>query len=225
MQENLRTPVGGSSNDTPRDFLLPMFLTSARTHVSLGRCARVPFSSLLARPPPASCASRASPSHGAPGRVARPVPSSLAQDGARSCPLLQLLPASASSSLRVVKSLCIAVPSSLYSHGARIFIGHGASSSPRPSVLLTGAASPAGAHSARRALPRPLLDRAFSQRRVPLLLSLLRALERAVLCLPRPHARSMARSRVLELGFELTQPLLCFFHGRVSFSLVTAQVS
>jgi hypothetical protein len=35
----------------------------------------------------------------------------------------------------------------------------------------------------------------------------------------------MARSRALELGFELTQPLLCFFHGRVSFSLLTVQVS
>jgi hypothetical protein len=41
MQENLCTPVGGSSNDTPRDFLLPMFLTSARTHVPSGRCTKV----------------------------------------------------------------------------------------------------------------------------------------------------------------------------------------
>jgi hypothetical protein len=47
-----------------------------------------------------------------------PVPSSLAQDGARSCPLFQLLPAGASSSLRAVKSLRAAVPSFLCSHMA-----------------------------------------------------------------------------------------------------------
>jgi hypothetical protein len=172
----------------------------------------VPFSSLLARPPPASRAFRASPSHGDHGRAARLGRRSVLPS-ASAPPSRREIPARRGSQLP------------LLTHGARIFIVHGASSSPRPSVLLTGAASPAGAPSARRALPRPLLDRAFSQRRVPLLLSLLRALERPALCSPRPLARSMARSRVLELGFELTQPLLCFFHGRVSFSLVTAQVS
>ncbi|AQK91738.1 hypothetical protein ZEAMMB73_Zm00001d009346 [Zea mays] len=48
-----------------------------------------------------------------------------------------------------------------------------------------------------------------------LLLSLLRALERPALCSPRSLARSMVRSRVLELGFELHLPASRLLFPRV----------